>query len=563
MDTAARDISNEKLDAVVIGAGFSGLYSLYRLRDVLGLKARAFDTAEDVGGTWYWNRYPGARCDIESYWYSYSFDEDLQQEWTWSEHFADQPEIQRYLSHVADRFDLRRDIQLGTRVKSAIYDEDIRHWKVETSDGNCVMAKFLISGLGNLSLPREPDFPGLSDFTGPVYWTARWPHESVDFTGKRVAVIGTGSSAIQAIPLIAEQAAHLIVFQRTANYATPLQNRPLKPEESAAIKAKYAELRRMQREAFAGIPYQLEFEIRPSALADSEDEREVVFEERYAAGSFRLPYGSYLDVLTDLKANELASEFVRRKIRERVNDPKGAEMLTPRSHPYGTRRTPFETNYYETFNRENVELIDAKKTPIVKATRKGLQTQEREFEVDVIIMAIGFDAMSGPLLNIDIRGRGGQTIQEKWQAGPLTYLGIATHGFPNMFIITGPQSPSVWYNMPSAIEDHVDFTSDCIAYMLEHGFETCEARAEAERNWVAHAKEEADKTLVPTADSYYMGTNIPGKPRSCMVYTGGAPKYRGICADVVSNGYEGFEFKEEPIEDPRSTRRRPDKVEQS
>ena len=554
METIARNVSTEILDAVIIGAGFAGLYSLYRLRDKLGLKARAFDTAEDVGGTWYWNRYPGARCDIESYWYSYSFDEALQQEWTWSEHFASQPEILRYLNHVADRFDFRRDIQFGTRVESAIYDEDSRRWKVETSDGDCFEARFLISGLGNLSLPREPDFPGLSDFTGAVYSTGRWPKEPVDFTGKRVAIIGTGASAIQAIPLIAEQAGHLTVFQRTANYATPLQNRPLKPEESAAIKAKYAELRRMQRESFAGIPYQLEFEIRPSALADSAEERERVFEARYAAGSFRLPFGSYFDVLTDLEANETAADFVRRKVRARINDPKGAEMLTPRGHPYGSRRTPMETNYYEAFNRDDVELIDAKKTPILAATQNGLKTQEREFKVDVIVMAIGFDAMSGPLLNIDIRGRGGQTIQEKWQAGPLTYLGIATYGFPNLFIITGPQSPSVWYNMPSAIEDHVDFSSDCIAYMREHGLETCEAIADAERNWVAHAKEEAEKTLVPTADSYYMGTNIPGKPRSCMVYTGGAPKYRGICADVVSNGYEGFAFEEKTLEEPGSTR---------
>ena len=555
MGGSARGTPSETLDAVVIGAGFAGLYSVYRLRDTLGLKVQGFDSAEEVGGTWYWNRYPGARCDIESYWYSYSFDEALQQEWTWSEHFASQPEILRYLNHVADCFDLRRNFQFGTRVESATYDENVRRWKIGTSDGKYIEAQFLISGLGNLSLPREPDFPGLSDFTGALYWTAKWPREPVDFTGKRVAIVGTGASAIQAIPVIAEQAAHLTVFQRTANYATPLQNRPLKPEESAAIKAKYAELRREQREAFAGIPYQLEFEIRPCALADSAEERERVFEARYAAGSFRLPFGSYFDVLTDLEANETAADFVRRKVRARIIDPKGAEMLTPRGHPYGARRTPMETNYYEAFNRDTVELIDAKKTPIVTATQNGLKTQEREFEVDVIIMAIGFDAMSGPLLNIDIRGRGGQTIQDKWEAGPRTYLGIATQGFPNLFIITGPQSPSVWYNMPSAIEDHVDFASDCIAYMRKRGFETFEAAAEAETKWVVHTKEEADKTLVPKAQSYYMGTNIPGKPETCMVYTGGAPKYRGICADVVSKGYDGFEFEEAPIRDPRSTQR--------
>ena len=550
MAATARNTAPEILDAVVIGAGFSGLYTLHRLRDDLGLKVRAFDAAENVGGTWYWNRYPGARCDIESYWYSYSFDKDLQEEWTWKEQFSDQPEILRYLNHVADRFDLRRDIQCNTRVNSAIFDEDIRRWKIETSDGNCVEAQFLISGLGNLSLPQKPNFPGLPDFTGAVYSTSRWPHQPVDFTGKRVAIIGTGASAVQAIPLIAEQAAHLTVFQRTANFATPLQNHPLDPDESAAIKAKYPELRRIAREAFSGIPYQLEFEIRPSALADTAQERERIFEERYAAGSFRLPFGSYFDLLTDLEANELASEFVRRKIRERVNDPKVAEILTPRSHPYGAKRTPFETNYYEAFNRATVELIDARKTPVVEATTDGLRTQEREFEVDVIIMAIGFDAMSGPLMNIDVRGRGGQTIQDKWRAGPQTYLGIATQAFPNLFIITGPQSPSVWYNMPSAIEDHVDFATDFIAYMREHGLETCDPVAEAERKWVVHTKEEADKTLVPLADSYYMGTNIPGKPPGCMVYVGGAPKYRGICADVVAQGYAGFEFEEVLIRDP-------------
>ena len=555
MSTTAPTNSSETLDAVVIGAGFAGLYSLHRLRDQLGLNVRAFDTADDVGGTWYWNRYPGARSDIESYWYSYSFDEDLQQEWTWSEHFAAQPEILRYLNHVADCFDLRRDIRFGTRVNSAVFNEKSRRWTVETSDGNCVEAQYLISGLGNLSLPREPDFSGLSDFTGEVYWTGRWPKERVDFIGKRVAIVGTGASAIQAIPLIAEQAAHLTVFQRTADYATPLQNRPLKPEESAAIKAKYPELRREQRKAYAGIPYHLEFEIRARALDDSAEERERIFEARYAAGSFRLPFGSYLDVLTDLEANGLAAGYVRRKVRERINDPKKAELLAARGHPYGSRRTPMETNYYETYNRDNVELIDAKKNPILSATRNGLKTQERDFEVDVIIMAIGFDAMSGPLLNIDIRGRGGQTIQEKWQAGPRTYLGIATEGFPNLFIITGPQSPSVWYNMPSAIEDHVEFTSDCIAYMNERGFITCDATAEAERNWVAHAKEESDKTIVPLGKSYYMGTNIPGKPETCMVYTGGAPKYRGICADVVSKGYEGFAFDEAPHENSDSPRR--------
>jgi cyclohexanone monooxygenase len=544
--------ASETLDAVIIGAGFAGLFSLHRLRDQLGLKVRAFDAADDVGGTWYWNRYPGARCDIESYWYSYSFDEDLQQEWTWSEHFAAQPEILRYLNHVADRFDLRRDIQFGARVNSAVFNEDSRRWTVETSDGNCVEAQFLISGLGNLSLPRKPDFSGLSDFTGEVYWTGKWPKEPVDFTGKRVAIVGTGASAIQAIPLIAEQAAHLTVFQRTADYATPLQNRPLTPAESDAIKANYPELRREQREAYAGIPYHLEFETRQRALDDSAEERERIFEARYAAGSFRLPFGSYLDVLTDLEANELAAEYVRRKVRERINDPENAEMLAASGYPYGARRTPMETNYYETYNRDNVELINAKKTPILGATGNGLKTQEREFEVDAIVMAIGFDAMSGPLMNIDIRGRDGQTIQEKWQAGPLTYLGIATEGFPNLFIITGPQSPSVWYNMPSAIEDHVEFTTQCIAYMNEHGFVTCDATVEAERDWVAHAKEESDKTIVPLGKSYYMGTNIPGKPETCMVYTGGAPKYRGICADVVAKRYAGFAFDEVPFEDAHS-----------
>ncbi|TBR10768.1 MAG: NAD(P)/FAD-dependent oxidoreductase [Rugosibacter sp.] len=527
----------EVFDAVVIGAGFAGLYALHRLRDQMGLSARVFDVASDVGGTWYWNRYPGARCDIESIHYSYSFSAELQQEWTWSERFSAQPEILRYLNHVADRFDLRKDIQFNTRITSLVWNEKNKFWEVGTNDGIIARGKYIIAGTGNLSVAKAPEFKGVENFKGEVYLTGNWPHEGVDFTGKRVGVIGAGASGIQAITEIAKEAAHLTVFQRTPNYATPIGNAPMDTESTRQTKDHYAEIRTKSRNSFLGVPYD---QVLPSALAVSAEERRRVYAERYVQGGFRLFIDSFADLLFNKEANETAAEFVRAKIRERVKDPKVADMLTPKDYPYGTKRPPLETNYYETYNRDNVTLVDIKSTPIEMITNQGIRTTSGEYELDAIVLAIGFDAITGPLLQMGIVGRNGLKLEDKWANGPLTYLGIASHGFPNLFFITGPQSPSVLYNMPLAIEDHVDFATDAIRYLRDHDLDTIEPTLEAETQWVAHAYDLSQQTLMPGTDSWYMGANIPGKPRVCMLYLGGAPAYRKICADVEANGYEGF-----------------------
>jgi cation diffusion facilitator CzcD-associated flavoprotein CzcO len=524
-------------DAIVIGAGFAGLYALHKLRDQLGLATRVYEAGDGVGGTWYWNRYPGARCDIESIHYSYSFSAELQQEWEWSEKYASQPEILRYLNHVADRFNLRNDVQFNTRINSAVWDDDRGLWRVGTEDGPAVTARYLISGAGNLSVPKQPEFDGIDTFSGEVYLTGKWPHDGVDVTGKKVAIIGTGSSGIQAITEIAKQATHLTVFQRTPNYATPLRNQPPDPARVRAIKARYPEMRAAARNTRGGIPYP---EPHPSALAASPEERRRVFDECWAEGGFRFFLGTFQDILVDKAANDTISDYVREQIRQRVTDPAVAAKLTPTTHPYGTKRPPFETNYYETFNRGNVTLVDLAQAPIVAVTESGLRTTSAEYDVDVIVFATGFDAMTGPLLSMGVVGRAGQKLADKWADGPQTYLGLTVNGFPNLFLITGPQSPSVLYNMPLAIEDHVDFTADAIRYLEHNGFDTIEPTPQAEAGWVAHTNQIAQSTLLPDTDSWWMGTNIPGKPRVCMVYLGGASVYRGICADVLANGYEGF-----------------------
>jgi cyclohexanone monooxygenase len=524
-------------DAVVIGAGFAGLYAVHKLRDRMGVSVKAFDAASDVGGTWYWNRYPGARCDIESVHYSYSFSDELQQEWEWSEKFAAQPEILRYLNHVADRFDLRRSIQFNTRVTSMVWDEENTRWTVTTDDGVTMFAKFVISGAGNLSVPKQPEFPGVEDFRGEVYLTGNWPHEPVDFTGKRVAIVGTGSTGIQAISEIAKEAAHLTVFQRTPNYATPIGNGPADPAESREAKANYRDIRNASRNHFLGVPYN---QVQPSALAVDAEERRRVFDERWNAGGFRLFIDSFQDILVDKKANDTISEYIRERIHQRVTDPKVAELLAPKNYAYGTKRPPLETDYYEVYNQDNVELVDVKTDPIDRIIATGLRTKSAEYDFDVLILATGFDAMTGPLLAMGIVGRNGQRLEDKWADGPHTYLGIAVSGFPNLFLITGPQSPSVLYNMPLAIEDHVDFATDAMKYLNEHGLDVIDPDQDAEDKWVAHANELAQATLLPGTDSWYMGANIPGKPRKCLVYLGGAPAYRAVCDEVVAKGYEGF-----------------------
>ena len=528
-----------EFDAVVVGAGFAGLYALHRLRDTLGLSVRVIEVAADVGGTWYWNRYPGARCDIESYSYSYSFSEQLQQEWSWSERFAGQPEILRYLNHVADRFDLRRDIQFGTRVTSATYDEDTHRWVVETDSGQQLRARFLISGVGNLSSAKDPDIEGFESFEGKIYSTARWPHEGVDFTGRRVAVIGTGASGIQVIPEIAKQAAALTVFQRTANYATPIGNGAMDPEFERHVKANYPQLRTRSRNHHLGVPYDL---VQPSALAVDPEARRRTYQQRWDQGGFRLFFDAFADLVFDKQANDTAAEFIRDKIRARVSDPAVADMLCPTDHPYATKRPPLETNYYETYNRANVTLVDLNASPIDCVVTGGVRTTQGEVAVDDIVLATGFDAMTGPLLRLNIRGRDGVPLTQRWAEGPRTYLGLMVHGFPNLFTITGPQSPSVLYNMPLAIEDHVDWISDCIEYLRKHDLDRIEPTLAAESEWVAHTNEVADSTLMPQTNSWYVGANVPGKPRVFMVYLAGAPAYRQICADVVDEGYRGFAF---------------------
>ncbi len=525
----------DRLDAVVVGAGFAGLYMLHRLRG-LGLRARVFEAGSGVGGTWYWNCYPGARCDVDSLEYSYQFSDDLQQEWDWAERYATQPEILRYANYVADRFDLRRDIVFDTVVESSVFDEEIARWSVSTDDGARVSARFCVMATGCLSSANTPDFKGFDSFRGAVYHTGRWPHEGVDFTGQRVGVIGTGSSAIQSIPLIAQEAGHLYVFQRTPNYSVPAHNAPLDPAEKQKIKADYPAFRERNAEMVSGFGSRYK---RPeeSAVKAAPEEREAVYEERWAIGG--LPFmGAYIDLLADSAANDTAGEFIRGKIREIVKDPATAELLSPK-HVVGCKRLCVDTRYYETYNRENVSLVDVSQAPIEEITASGVRTGGRDHPLDCIVLATGFDAMTGALLRVDIRGRAGQPLQDKWAAGPRTYLGLQTVGFPNLFTITGPGSPSVLSNMIPSIEQHVNWIADCIAWLDQQGVATIEPTAQAEDAWVEHVNEVAGATLFPTCNSWYLGANVPGKPRVFMPYLG-FPAYVEKCKDVVSKGYEGF-----------------------
>jgi cyclohexanone monooxygenase len=526
-----------EFDAVVVGGGLAGLYALHRLRG-LGLSVRAYEAGSGVGGTWFWNRYPGARCDIESMEYSYSFSNDLQQEWKWPERYGTQPEILRYINHVADRFDLRRDVQLNTRVVSAIFDEATSRWTVETDKGEIVSAPFCIMAAGNLSTPRVPDFKGLERFKGKWYHTGLWPAESVDFTGQRVGVIGTGSSGVQMIPHIARQAKHLHVFQRTANFSLPARSAPLDPEREREHKASYPERRRAAYDTpfgIAGYPPPTK-----SALAASPEERQRLYEAKWAEGGSISFLYAFTDLLVNKQANDTASEFVREKIRGIVRDPAVAELLAPKDHPIGTKRLCLDTNYYETYNRDNVTLVDARKTPIEEITPTGLRTRDAEYTFDSIAFATGFDAMTGALREIDVRGMGGVALADKWSAGPRTYLGLMVSGFPNMFVITGPGSPGVKSQMILAIEQHTDWIVECLKHLRERGLGRIEATPDSETKWVEHVNEVADSTLYPLANSWYVGANIPGKPRVFMPYVGGVAAYTRKCTEVARNGYEGF-----------------------
>jgi cation diffusion facilitator CzcD-associated flavoprotein CzcO len=524
---------NDRYDIVIVGAGFAGMYMLHRAR-LQGLTARVYETGDGVGGTWYWNRYPGARCDVESMQYSYQFDDKLQQDWDWSERYSPQPEILRYANHVADRFDLRRDIQFETRVTAAHYDEASGTWKVETNKGDKVTSRWVVMATGCLSATNKPAFKGVELFKGPTYHTGQWPHEEVDFTGKRVAVIGTGSSAIQSIPVIAQQAKHLTVFQRTANYTVPAHNQPLAPEYKQAIKADYKGLRERARKRLPCIDMPLND---VSALATPEEQRRREYEKRWEAGG--IPFmGAFNDLLFNDDSNKTAAEFVKEKIRETVKDPKLAELLSP-TNIIGCKRLCVDTDYWKTFNSPHVELVDVSKDTI-EITAKGVKVAGREFEVDAIVYAIGFDAMTGALLRVDIRGKGGRKLKDKWTEGPKAYLGLSIAGFPNLFTVTGPGSPSVLTNMLPSIEQHVEFIDATIAWMRKNEKRTIEASGEAEEKWVEHVGDVAGHTLRSTCSSWYVGANVPGKPRVFMPYIGGFPAYVEKCNDVVAKGYDGF-----------------------
>jgi cyclohexanone monooxygenase len=532
----------KSVDAIIVGAGFAGLYMLHRLRG-LGLSAQVYEAGKGVGGTWYWNRYPGARCDVESMDYSYSFSDELQQEWKWTERYAAQPEILRYINHVADRFDLRRDIQLETRVTSAIFDEATSLWAVQTDRGDRVSTRFCIMATGCLSSAQVPKLKGLESFEGKWYHTGNWPHEGVDFTGQRVGVIGTGSSAIQSIPIIARQAAHLVVFQRTPNFSVPARNAPLDPDFERRVKSIYPDYRREARRTRIGFVVERREQ---SALAVPPEERQREYEARWSRGGLGFT-AIFEDLLTNKDANDTAAEFFREKIRATVRDPAVAETLVPQHYPVGTKRLCVDTDYYATFNRDNVTLIDIRKTPIEAITPHGLKTQAQDYTLDSIVFATGFDAMTGALMSIDIRGRAGQTLRQKWEAGPRTYLGLAVAGFPNLFAITGPGSPSVLSNMIVSIEQHVDWIADCIVYLREHRLASIEATALAQEAWVEHVNDVGNLTLYPQANSWYMGANVPGKPRIFMPYIGGVGAYSQKCDDVAAKGYEGFELTAEKI----------------
>jgi cyclohexanone monooxygenase len=527
-----------RVDVVVVGAGLSGMYLLHRLR-AAGLTTQVFETGDGVGGTWFWNRYPGARVDVKSMEYSYSFDEQLEQDWEWSEKYPPQPELLRYVDHVADRFDLRRDIAFETRVTAAAFDEDAERWLVRTDRGDRVSARYLVMATGCLSAAKLPEVPGRDDFHGPTFHTGHWPKEGVDFTGLRVGVIGTGSSAVQSIPVIAEQASALTVFQRTPNFVFPAHNHPLDAEQQRSVKANYRELRARAKQSRAGIigtpPDKGVFEV-------DEAERTARFTRAWndPDNSLATLTGSFTDTLLNRDANDVVAQFVRDRIAEIVDDPDTAAALQPTDYPIGTKRVCLGTNYYETYNLPHVRLVDLKKTPLVEITPAGVRTSEEEIELDALVFATGFDAMTGPLTAVDIVGRDGVVLAEKWAEGPRTYLGLSVAGFPNLFTVTGPGSPSVLSNMIVSIEQHVDWITDALVALRERGARTIEATVEAEDTWTAHVDEISRATLFPTANSWYMGANVPGKPRVFLPYLGGLPLYRETCDDVAADGYRGF-----------------------
>jgi cyclohexanone monooxygenase len=522
-------------DAVVVGAGFGGLYALYRLRE-LGLSVQGVETAPDVGGTWYWNRYPGVRCDVPSLFYSYSWSPELRREWRWTQRYAEQAEILAYARYVADRFDLRPLIQFETRVVEAAFDEAAGRWIVRTDRGQTLRARFCIMATGGLSMPNTPAIAGVETFQGPIYHTARWPEEAVDFSGRRVGVIGTGSSGVQAIPKIAETAEQLTVFQRTANFSVPALNRPLQAADYEEFETGFpAYLESLEGGDFGRVP--------PTAFTapiPSREEQLARYEELWNSGGSGGFLRAFPNILTHHEVNDVVADFVRQKIREIVKDPATAAALSPSGHPFGVKRLCVDTGYFETYNRPNVELVDLRQEPIREITSNAVETSARRFELDALVFATGFDAVTGALLKVDIKGRNGRSLRAAWSEGPRSYLGISVMGFPNLFTITGPGSPSVIGNVITNCEYHVDWIVDCIRHMGERGQQTIEPTDAAERDWVSHVADVANRTLFPEANSWYLGINIPGKPRVFMPYIGEG--YRQTCREIAADGYRGFVF---------------------
>lgn len=529
----------QQIDAIIVGAGFSGMYQLLSLRDKLGLSAKVLEAGAGVGGTWYWNRYPGARCDSESHSYMFYFSKELVHEWEWTERYPQQPEILRYLNYVADKFKLRPDIDLNTRMQTAKYDEASSRWLVTTDKGQQYSAKYLITAVGCLSSANLPKIDGLNDFKGKWYHTGEWPHEGVDFKGKRVAVIGTGSTGIQAIPVIAAQAAQLTVFQRTANYSLPARHHPLTPEFKQYAKEHADDIYEIMTTNTNGHPFHL---VDRSIFDVSEEEREQIFEELWKKGGFQFR-AAFKDILTSQESNDKAAEFIRKKIREMVKDPVTAELLSDIDHPFAAKRPPIDADYFETYNRDNVKLVNLRKTPIERISANGVRTTDHEYEFDIIVFATGFDAMTGSLVKMDIQGREARTLKDYWSAGPRTYLGLQVPFFPNMFTITGPGSPSVLCNMPPAIEQHVNWITECIGHMEKKGLKRIETSEQASTAWQQQVDDAANATLLPQVKhSWYLGANVPGKPQVFMPYAGGLARYRQICDEMTAKGYQGFEF---------------------
>ena len=529
--------SDQPLDAIIVGAGLSGMYQLHTLRDQLNLRVKVLEAAEGVGGTWYHNRYPGARCDSESHSYMFYFSKALVASWDWSERYPQQPEILRYMNHVADFLKLWPDMVFNTRVQSAQFDEPNNLWRVTTSQGDEWRAKYLITAVGCLSSANVPAIPGLESFTGEWAHTGAWPLDGLDMTGKRVGVVGTGSSGIQAIPVIAEQAAHLTVFQRTANYSIPARNAPLSEDFKQHVKQTADDIRQLMQET----PNAHCFRIQPRSAWDvSDEERQAIYQAAWDKGGLQFR-ATFNDLLRDKEANDTAAEFIKHKIKQVVRDPHTAELLSDIDHPFAAKRPPIDSHYFETYNRDNVSLVDIRRHPILHIDAQGIQTSQAHFPLDVIVFATGFDAMTGSLLRMNITGREGLTLKDAWHAGPRSYLGLQVPGFPNMFTITGPGSPSVLCNLPPQIEQHVNWITDCIAYLQAHGIQQMEADTAASDDWVQQVNDAANETLLPQVrHSWYLGANVPGKPRVFMPYAGGFARYRGICDDVAAQGYKGF-----------------------